>query len=120
VSAPETGVARAEAQEAPDLAALQAQLDRMAQQLEVVAEESRRARERWEAIDELVRDLTPVVRGALDGAADRLERMQDKGYGEVLGASGQVLDRAVQEFDRESVEAIGDNLLLLLRTIKGM
>jgi hypothetical protein len=121
VSAPgEAGVAPAPAQQSGDVAALQAQLDRMAQQLEVVAEESRRARERWEAVDELVRDMTPVVRQMVAGAAGRLEAMQGKGYGEVLGASGEVLDRAVQEFDRESVEKIGDNLLLLLRTIKGM
>lgn len=121
MSAPgEAGVAPAPVQQGSDLAALQAQLNRMAQQLEAIAEESRRARERREAVDELVRDMTPVVRQMIEGAAGRLERMQDKGYGEVLGASGKVLDRAVQEFDRESVEAIGDNLLLLLRTIKGM
>jgi hypothetical protein len=38
----------------------------------------------------------------------------------VLGASGRVLGKVVEEFDGEGVEALGDNVLLLLRTMRRM
>jgi len=105
---------------APEVAALQAQLDRMARQLDEIAAESRRSRERWEAIDELVRDLTPVMRQALDAAATRLATMEERGYGEVLGAGAGVVDEIVRTFDRDGVKTIGDTIVLLLKTIQNM
>ncbi len=104
----------------PDVAALHAQLARMAERLDELAAESQRSRERWEAAETLVRDLTPFFRLALDGVTVRLAQYEERGYGEVLGASAEVFDRIVQSFDREGVEAIGDNILLLLKTIRSM
>lgn len=118
MSAP--GEPRTAAGDAPDVAAMQAQLARMSEQLEEIAAESRRSRERWEAIDELARDLTPLVRQAMTGVAERLRVLDDRGYREVLGASGEVADRMIRAFDREGVETVGDNLLLLLKTFRDM
>lgn len=118
MSAP--GEPRAAVTEAPDVAALQAQLARMSEQLEEIAAESRRSRERWEAIDELARDLTPLVRQTMTGVAERLRVLDERGYREVLGASGEVADRMIRAFDREGVETVGDNLLLLLKTFRDM
>lgn len=120
--APQAEAAQSEAPQvpAPDVAALQAQLARMERQLAEIAAESRRSRERWEAIDELARDVTPLLRQAMNGATTTLDRLERRGYGEVLGASAEVADRIVQDFDREGVTMIGDNVLLLLKTIRGM
>lgn len=112
---PRTAVA-----DAPDVAVLQAQLARVSAQLDEIAAESRRSRERWEAIDELARDLTPLVRQAMTGVAERLRVLDERGYREVLGASGEVADRMIRAFDREGVETVGDNLLLLLKTFRDM
>ncbi len=106
--------------DAADRMALQAQLDRMARQLDEIAAESRRSRERWEAVDELVTDLTPVMRQALDGAAARLALMEERGYGEVIDASAGVLDEIMRTFDRDGVRRIGDTIVLLLKTIQNM
>lgn len=103
-----------------DLEALQAQLARMALQLDEIAAESRRSRERWEAIDELVRDLTPVVTQALEGADAKLGELRERGYGEVLGAGAGVLDRVMRTFDRDGVKNIGDTIVLLLKTLQNM
>ena len=103
-----------------EIAALEATLARMAQQLEEVAAESRRSRERWEALDELVRDVTPLMRDAISGAANRLQIVEERGYGEVLGAGLGVLDDIVRSFDRKGIESIGDTIVLLLKTIQGM
>jgi hypothetical protein len=101
-------------------AAIEERLERIEALLTTLAEEARRDRERWQAFDELVRDAGPLVASALTGARERLQRLEDKGYREVLGASGRVLDKVVEEFDGEGVEALGDNVLLLLRTMRRM
>lgn len=112
-SAPASGAAR-------DDATLEERLERIEALLATLAEEARRDRERWQAFDELVRDAGPFVASALTGAREKLQRLEDKGYREVLGASGRVLDKVVEEFDGEGVEALGDNVLLLLRTMRRM
>lgn len=105
---------------AADVAALQAQLARMAVQLDEIAAESRRSRERWEAIDELVRDMTPIVTQALERADAKLGDLEGRGYGEVLGAGAGVLDRVMRTFDRDGVKNIGDTIVLLLKTLQNM
>jgi hypothetical protein len=119
---------------APDLAGLHAEVARLTEQLEGVAAqqrrslqllediaaESRRSSERWEAADELVRDLTPIARRAMAAATERLSILEERGYGEVLGAGAAVFDRMIRSFDRKGVESVGDNLVLLLKTIQGM
>lgn len=104
----------------PGDATLEERLDRIETLLAALAEEARRDRERWQAFDELVRDAGPLVASAMTGARERLQRLEDKGYREVLGASARVLDKVVEEFDAEGVEALGDNVLLLLRTMRKM
>ncbi len=105
---------------AADVEALQAQLARMAQQLDEIAAESRRSRERWEAIDELARDLTPIVIQAMERADAKLGDLEGRGYGEVLGAGAGVLDRVMRTFDRDGVRNIGDTIVLLLKTLQNM
>lgn len=99
---------------------LEARLARIELLLEGLSEDARRQRERWEALDELVAEAGPFVANAMSEVRSRLKRMEEKGYGEVLGASASVLDRAVQEFDADGVEELGENLLLLLRTLRRM
>lgn len=105
---------------AADVEALQAQLARMALQLDEIAAESRRSRERWEAIDELARDLTPIVTQAMERADAKLGDLKGRGYGEVLGAGAGVLDRVMRTFDRDGVKNIGDTIVLLLKTLQNM
>jgi hypothetical protein len=105
---------------AADVEALQAQLARMAGQLDEIAAESRRSRERWEAIDELARDLTPIVTQAMERADAKLGDLEGRGYGEVLGAGAGVLDRVMRTFDRDGVKNIGDTIILLLKTLQNL
>jgi len=101
-------------------AELRAQLDRMARQLDEIAAESRRSRERWDAIDELVRDLTPVVRIAMDGAATRLRDFEERGHGDALAAGLSVAGDVMRSFDRDGIERIGATVVQLLKTIQNM
>ncbi len=92
----------------------------MAAQLDEIAAESRRSRERWEAIDELARDLTPIVTQAMERANAKLGDLEGRGYGEVLGAGAGVLDRVMRTFDRDGVKNIGDTIVLLLKTLQNL
>jgi uncharacterized protein YjgD (DUF1641 family) len=95
-------------------------LGRMAAQLDELAEETRRARERWEVLDELVRDATPVMRQLLGSATHRLGALEARGYADFVGGGLGVVDRVVTAFDRDDIEALGDNVVLMLQTLRDM
>jgi uncharacterized protein YjgD (DUF1641 family) len=98
----------------------EALLTRMAAQLDELAEETRRSQERWEVLDELVRDATPVMRQLLGSATDRLGQLEARGYAEFVGGGLGVVDRVVAAFDRDDIEALGDNVVLILQTVRDM
>lgn len=101
-----------------DPAALQAQLAHLSAQLEEVVAETRHARERWEVLDELVRDATPVMQQFMGSATDRLDTMPLTRYGAFAGASIGVVDRVVGAFGPDDVEALGENVVLMLQTVR--
>ena len=103
-----------------DPAALQAQLARLSAQLDEVVAETRRARERWEVLDELVTDATPVMRQFMGSATDRLDAMPLARYGAFAGAGIGVVDRVVGAFGPDDVEALGENVVLMLQTLRAM
>ena len=101
-------------------AALQAQLARLSAQLDEVVTETRHARERWEVLDELVRDATPVMRQFMGTATGRLDALPLARYGAFAGAGIGVVDRVVGAFGPEDVEALGENVVLMLQTLRAM
>lgn len=103
-----------------DPAALQAQLAALSSQLDEVVAETRRARERWEVLDELVTDATPVMKQFMGSATERLDAMDLRRYLEVAGAGMGVVDRIVKAFGREDVEALGENVVLMLQVVREM
>jgi hypothetical protein len=103
-----------------DTAALQAQLARLSAQLEEVVAETRHARERWEVLEELLTDATPVVRQFVGSATDRLDGLPLARYGAFANAGLGVVDRVVGAFGPEDVEALGENVVLMLQTLRAM
>jgi uncharacterized protein YjgD (DUF1641 family) len=103
-----------------DPVALQAQLARLATQLDEVVAETRQARERWEVLDELVTDASPVMKQLMGTATERLDAMDLRRSLEFAGAGMGVIDRIVRAFGREDVEALGDNVVLMLQVVREM
>ena len=99
---------------------LQAQLARLSAQLDEVVAETRRARERWEVLDELVTDATPVMRQFMGSATDQLDALPLARYGAFAGAGIGVVDRVVRAFGPDDVEALGENVVLMLQTLRAM
>jgi uncharacterized protein YjgD (DUF1641 family) len=86
---------------------------------EALAELERQRRE-WRRWGELAAELNHVAREALESAGSHLAALEQAGYPEFLRASLGVVDRVVTSFDRQDVEALGDNIVLILQTVREM
>ena len=73
-----------------------------------------------EMFGDLVKDMLPLGEQAMDVATDSLVQLDKKGYFGFVKSGLHVVDRVVTEFSEEDVEALGDNVVLILNTIKEM
>jgi uncharacterized protein YjgD (DUF1641 family) len=73
-----------------------------------------------EMASELLSDMMPLTEHAVDVATDRLVAIDQKGYFGFARSSLGIIDRIVTEFSEEDVDALGDNVVLILETIKEM
>lgn len=73
-----------------------------------------------EMFSELFEDMMPLTEHAMDVATDRLVNLDQKGYFTFAKSGLHVLDRVVTSFSEDDVEALGDNVVLILETVKEM
>lgn len=95
------------------LARIEAQLDLLLAQAD-----------RREAELEPLRDLAAEV-GVLSGPAmasvtDRVGTWEERGYLGFARSSARVVDQIVTSFDEDDVEALGDNVVLMLETLRDL
>lgn len=95
------------------LTAMEAQLGLLVTE----AEERRRFRE---SVTELTGDLSPVARQGMETLSQALAHAEERGYGDFTQGGLAVLDKVVTSFTREDIDALGDNVVLILETIKEM
>ena len=69
---------------------------------------------------ELFGDMLPLTEHAMDVATDRLVNLDSKGYFSFAKSGLHVVDRVITGFSEEEVEALGDNVVLILETVKEM
>lgn len=79
-----------------------------------------RVLEQVEMYSELVHDLMPLTDVATESAISRMAVMEDKGYFGFAKGAIRVADQVVTGFTEEDVEQLGDNVVLIMRTIKEM
>jgi uncharacterized protein YjgD (DUF1641 family) len=80
--------------------------------------------ERWDAELEPLRDLAAEL-GVLSGPAmasltTRMATWDERGYLGFARSSASVADRIVTSFDESDVEALGDNVVLMLETLRDL
>jgi uncharacterized protein YjgD (DUF1641 family) len=56
----------------------------------------------------------------MDVATDRLVNLDQKGYFTFAKSGLHIIDRVVTSFSEDDVEALGDNVVLILETVKEM
>jgi uncharacterized protein YjgD (DUF1641 family) len=73
-----------------------------------------------EMFGDLVKDLMPLGDQAMDVVTDNLVDLDQKGYFGFVKSGWHVIDRIVTEFNEDDVEALGDNIVLILETVKSV
>lgn len=71
-----------------------------------------------EMFADLASDMMPLSEHAMSVATDRLVELDQKGYFGFVKSGWHVVDRIVTGFSEDDVEALGDNVVLILETIK--
>ncbi|HZD21904.1 MAG TPA: DUF1641 domain-containing protein [Acidimicrobiia bacterium] len=105
---------------AVDTLAGNSQLEQMAEQLRVLVEEAEERRRLRDSYSELMADLSPVVSQSMSVLTHILTEAEDRGYAEFARGGVEVADRVATSFTYEDVNALGDNIVLILETIKEM
>jgi len=96
-----------------DIAALLRRLVRVAPVLD-------KALAQVEMYAELAGDLVPIGGQAMDVATTQLAQLDSKGYFTFGRGAMRVADQIVTGFTEEDVEQLGDNVVLILQTVKEM
>jgi len=73
-----------------------------------------------ESMTSLWQDLNPLTQDAFMALMNRLNEMEQKGYFEFARGGMQIVDRIVTEFSEDDVQQLGDNVVLILQTVKEM
>ena len=76
--------------------------------------------DRLESTVELVDEVQRVGKQAFNQAVVSLDRMEQDGYFAFARGSKRILDQIVTEFSEEDINALGDNIVLILNTVKDM
>ncbi len=100
------------------LDALETKIDRLVDQVAVLAADVEQRRRRREVVDDLTGDLARVSEDAMAMATRQLARADEKGYFAFATAALGVADRVVTNFDEHDVELLGDNVVAMLEALR--
>jgi len=73
-----------------------------------------------DSLADLADSVTPIGKQAFAWAADVLAELERKGYFAFLKGGLRIVDNVVTSFGEEDVKQLGDNIVLILRTVKEM
>ncbi len=73
-----------------------------------------------ESLSDLTDTVSPIGKDAFARAVDVLADMERKGYFVFLKGGLRIVDNIVTSFTEEDVKQLGDNIVLILRTVKEM
>ena len=76
--------------------------------------------DQMEAFSELTSDVMPLSEGMFLTLMTRLDDMERKGYFTFLQGGMEIMDTVVSNFTEEDVTQLGDNIVLILNTMKEM
>lgn len=73
-----------------------------------------------EGLSDLAGEVAPLGRDMFITAMTKLDEMERKGYFSFASSGMAVMDRVVTSFTEEDVNQLGDNIVLILNTVKEM
>jgi uncharacterized protein YjgD (DUF1641 family) len=76
--------------------------------------------DQMEALADLAQTVGPLADEAFGKAVDTLSELEHKGYFTFARGGMRIMDNVVTSFDEEDVARLGDNVVLILNTVKEM
>lgn len=76
--------------------------------------------DQMESMAELGRDFSPLSQDAFLSLLQRLDEMERKGYFNFVRGGMEIMDNVVTSFSEEDVRQLGENVVLILQTVKEM
>ena len=73
-----------------------------------------------ESLNSLSQDLVPLASPAMATLTSTLQELDEKGYFRFAQGGIGIVDKVVTSFTEDDVEALGDNVVLILNTVKEM
>ena len=99
---------------------VEARLDHMAAQLDELTAEMREQRAQRAMLSELLGEVSHLSGPAMASLTELMQQAEERGYLDVARSSLGVVDRIMTNFDEDDVTALGDNIVLILETVKEM
>lgn len=76
--------------------------------------------DQMESMADLTQEFGPVSEGAFLALMTRLDEMERNGYFAFMRGGMQIMDKVVTNFDEDDLSQLGDNIVLILETLKEM
>lgn len=99
---------------------LDQRFEALTRQVQFLVDEAEERRVLHGTYSDLVKDLTPVASQGMDSITKAMTEAEDKGYVDFARSGLGVVDRVVTSFSQEDVDALGDNIVLILEAVKEM
>lgn len=71
-----------------------------------------------ESVHALAQDVVPLASPAVQSLTVALQELEEKGYFTFARGGYQIVDQIITSFDEDDVRALGDNVVLILNTVK--
>jgi uncharacterized protein YjgD (DUF1641 family) len=95
-------------------------LEVLTEQVQLLVDEAEERRRLKESYSDLMHDLNPIASQGMESVTRAMVQAQERGYVDFARSGLGVVDRVVTNFTEEDVEALGDNVVLILETVKEM
>ncbi len=73
-----------------------------------------------ESLSALGEEIVPLASPAMATLTSTLQELDDKGYFAFARGGADIVDKVVTSFTEEDIDALGDNVVLILNTVKEM
>jgi len=78
------------------------------------------ALDQLEALMELMDELSRLGQPMMIQMTQSLDQMEHKGYFAFAQSGGAIMDKVVTEFDKDDLNALGNNIVTILRTVRNL
>jgi uncharacterized protein YjgD (DUF1641 family) len=95
-------------------------LSRIETQLGWLVADARRRDAELEPLRDLAAEVGVLSGPLMTAVTDRVATLDERGYLRFIRSSAGVVERVVESFDEDDVTALGDNIVLILETLKGL